>query len=335
MRIVEGTRVSRVDLHADYRRSGRCAAGGRSAAVASGRGEILGGDRWRRSKRSVAERAGRRETAVIRTRRRRPVVIVAPGDRSLDRRAGEGGVGRRRDGSVLGRRVRIGWQRISRVELGARVVMRESVGRRVGQIVGWIERRRSGPGRGGVVRDRFDWGVEVQRFQGRFRGHEVQRRRGRYRRARRRRTVVLDDLHALLLHDRVDRGCHTERRSLGLRRVRGTVVMVRMNRHGDLRMVRLWLLWLVLVMMVDRRAEVNFWCNLYHWRRGPRRRRDAQLLRRSAEILGLCREILRLRDVVRYNVDYLFCKQRKGNRTLDFVIFFRNFGRLGKVVFYN
>lgn len=137
--------------------------------------------------------------------RARPVRVTSR-DRSLYRRAGEGGVRRRRDRLVMFRgRVRIGGHRVGRVQLGARGVV-TVVRCRVGEIVRGIERGRPRPRRGRVMRQRVDRCVQIERLEGRFARHEVQGGgRCRRHRARRRRIVVLDHFHSRLLGNRVDR----------------------------------------------------------------------------------------------------------------------------------
>lgn len=98
----------------------RCAAGGRSSTVASRGRQVFGSDRWRRPKGSRSQGTGRRQTEVIGT----GPVSVAPGDRFLDRRAGQSGVRRRRDRRMmLGRGMWISWHRIGRIEFRARMMI--------------------------------------------------------------------------------------------------------------------------------------------------------------------------------------------------------------------
>lgn len=166
-------------------------------------------------------------------------VSVAPGDRSLDRRAGQSGVRRRRDRRMMfGRGMWISWHRIGRIEFRAWMMI--SVGRWIGQIVWRIERRGTSPCRCRVMSKRLDRSVQVQWLQGRLAGHEMKRcrtsrNRGRSRTRRRRSryhgrggTFMLYNFDASLLCNRMDR-CDSGRRRDCLCRIM-MVMMEMMNR---------------------------------------------------------------------------------------------------------
>lgn len=166
-----GGRV-RALLHLDDCGSGGGAARGRSAALAARRGQIFRGHGGWRAQRAGTHGARGRQAAVIRT----GPVRVAPGDRSLNRRAGERAVGRRRDRRVMLRGgVRIHRHRIRRVQFRSGIAMMIG-GRWIRQIMRRVERGRASPRRSGVVSQRLHRGVEIQRLQGRLARHKVQRR---------------------------------------------------------------------------------------------------------------------------------------------------------------
>lgn len=185
----------------DDRATRRRAAGRRSSAVASGRGQILRRDWGRRPQRSRPQRTRRGQAAVIRAR---PVRVTSR-DRSLYRWTGEGAVRRRRDRLMMLRgRVWISGHRIGWVQLRASGMV-TVIRCRVGEIVRGIKRSRPRPRWSRVMRQRLDRCVQIERFEGRFARHEVQGGgRGRHG-ARRRRIIVLDYFHSRLLGHRVNR----------------------------------------------------------------------------------------------------------------------------------